>query len=505
MVKKSEQKNTLVPRQPVVAIMGHIDHGKTTLLDYIRQTAVAMKETGGITQRVAAYEVTRKASDGKESKITFIDTPGHEAFLAVRSRGAAVADIAVLIVSGEDGVKPQTLEALKFINDAKLPLIVVISKIDKPSADIERTKQNLLENGIYIEGYGGTIPCVALSGKTGEGVSDLLDMVLLVAEMENIYADFKKPAEGIVLESSRSKEKGVAATLIIKNGCLKKGMAIVSGATLSSLRHMENFAGKKIEVAESGMPVIVFGWDKMPSPGTGFVSFANKNEAEKYRSEQNEKTVQGKSFSANAPKEERTLVPLIIKADTLGSLDAILHELDKFKSDKIVPKIIQPGTGTINESDIKAALTSAASIVLGFNVQVDGPAKNLALRDGISIELFDIIYKLTERVAEILRKRTPKIKVAEMSGRAKIVRMFNAVKDRQILGGKVTEGIIRQGEIFKIIRRTAEVGEGKIKGLEQAKVKTSEVAEGHEFGAMVEAKIEIAPGDTIETFVIVEK
>ncbi|KKU67424.1 MAG: Translation initiation factor IF-2 protein [Parcubacteria group bacterium GW2011_GWA2_47_16] len=503
MTKKTEQKNTAVSRPPVVAVMGHIDHGKTTLLDYIRKASVAEKEAGGITQHVSAYEVLHKTSEGVTKPITFIDTPGHEAFAGVRSRGARVADIAILIVSGEDGVKPQTLEALKFIKESKLPFIVAISKMDKPSANVERVKQSLLEHEIYIEGYGGEIPCVPISAVTGAGVSDLLDMILLVADVENIQSSPEKPAEGIILEVSRSKESGVTATLIVKDGTLKKGMAVVAGQAISILRMMDNFLGKKIETAPAGTPVSITGWNEAPKTGDAFTSFPTKKDAEKYL--ENLETPAKQTASGHTKKEERVIVPIVIKADVSGTLEAIESELAKLATDKILPKVIVAGTGDLNESDLKILSRNPDALVFGFNVKIDSAAKSVADRDGVTIELFTVIYKLIERMQEVLATRTPKIEAAEIRGKAKIIRLFSVVKDKQIIGGKVIEGSINLGDEFKIMRRGAEIGSGKIRELQQQKVKASEVIKDREFGAMAEAKIEIAPGDVLETFVIVKK
>lgn len=502
------------PIPPIVSVMGHIDHGKTTLLDYIRKSCtegtdsrhknVAEGEAGGITQHVSAYEVKRTGSDGKVKSITFLDTPGHEAFAGIRSRGAQVADIAILVVSAEDGVKPQTKEALKFITKSKTPFIVALTKTDKPSANIERAKQSLLENEIYVEGYGGEIPCVPVSGVTGEGVSDLLDMILLVAEVENISGETDKPAEGVVLEATRSKESGISATLIVKNGTLKKGMAVVVGNAISPLRQMENFAGKKIETAGPGTPVSILGWDGMPETGGEFISFATKKEADKYL-ETSRTSTMSRNGHTEIKIDLRVALPIVVKADVSGTLEAIEYELGKLATEKIYPKIIQAGTGTINESDLKIASGIEGSLMLGFNVKVDNAARNLSERDGVKIELFTIIYKLIERVQEILIERTPKFETSETRGTAKIIRMFSQVKDKQIIGGKVTEGSIGVGDEFKIMRRGAEVGKGRIRELQQKKVKTSEVQKDLEFGAQVEARIEIAPGDMIESFVLVQK
>ncbi len=504
MTKNTTNSNTVIPRSPVVAIMGHIDHGKTTLLDYIRKTAVAEKEAGGITQHVSAYEVVHKTADGSSKKITFIDTPGHEAFAGVRSRGASIADIAILIVSGEDGVKPQTMEALKFILQSKTPYIVAITKIDKPSANVERAKQSLLEHEIYVEGYGGEVPCVPVSAVSGAGINDLLDMILLVSDVEGIKGDPTISAEGIVLEVTRSKEKGVTATLVIKDGTLKKGMVIVSGDSTSVLRSIEDFAGKKIDSATLSMPIRVTGWDTMPKAGNTFDSFTGKKEADKFLST-GIHTTSVHSKQSVSPTELRVSIPIVIKTDVAGSLEAVEYELKKLATDKVFLKVIQSGTGDINESDIKIATGGDKAMVVGFNVKMDSSTKNLSERDGIDVELFSIIYKLVERIQEIVLSHTPKVEVVEVSGKAKIIRFFSSVKDKQIIGGKVIEGVVRLGDEFKIMRRGAEVGMGKIRELQQQKVKTSEVEKDREFGAMGEAKIEIAPGDVLEMFTIVTK
>lgn len=515
MTTPSENKRTSFPRPPVVAVMGHIDHGKTTLLDYIRKCCadsssakhknVVDGEAGGITQHVSAYEVLRKTSEGKTKSITFLDTPGHEAFAGIRSRGASIADIAILVVSSEDGVKPQTIEALKFINESKTPFIVALTKIDKPNANIERAKQSLLEHEIYVEGYGGEIPCVPVSGVSGEGVDDLLDMILLVSDVENFTADNNKMAEGVVLEATRTKEHGISSTLIIKDGALSKGMIVVAGNAISPLRQMQNFAGKAINEAGPGTPVVIVGWSGIPITGDKFVALQNKKESEKYIENLNTKQ-QSKTPKNSNKTDERVAIPIVIKADVSGTLEAIEYELGKLANDKIYPKIIQSGTGDINESDLKIASGSVTPCcVFGFNVKVDSAAKNLSERDNVAIELFSIIYKLVERMQEIILERTPKSEVAEIRGKVKIIRFFSAVKDKQIIGGKVTEGSVRLGDEFKIIRRTAEVGTGRIRELQQQKMKTSEVEKDREFGAMVEARIEIAPGDVLESFVIVQK
>ncbi|MCK5591056.1 MAG: GTP-binding protein, partial [Candidatus Pacebacteria bacterium] len=274
------QDNTTVERPPIIVIMGHIDHGKSALLDYIRKSNVVEGEAGGITQHTSAYEVEHTTKEGDIKKITFLDTPGHEAFSDMRSRGAVVADIAILVVSAEDGVKTQTLEALRAIKDADIPYIIAINKIDKPGADIEKTKNSLSENEIYIEGYGGDIPVQPISAKTGEGIPEILDMMLLVAEMAELKGETGKRAEGIVIESKVDPQKGISATLVITNGKLERGMYVVAEDVVAPVRIFENFSGKTINEAQFSSPVTIIGWNKIPSVGSSFVSFSKKKDAE---------------------------------------------------------------------------------------------------------------------------------------------------------------------------------------------------------------------------------
>ncbi len=503
-----QKENThLTERDPVVAIMGHIDHGKSTLLSYIRKSNKPLGEAGGITQHVSAYEVEHKTKEGKTHKITFIDTPGHEAFGGIRKRGAGVADIAILVVAGDDGVKPQTLDALKAIKASGTPYIVAINKIDKPDVNIEKTKQSLAENEIYIEGYGGDIPSVSVSAKTGEGVSELLDLISLAAELENLKGDKNKLAEGIVIESNRDTKKGISATCIIKDGSLKKGMFVTSGEASSPIRIMENYLGKPIDSASFSAPVKIIGWDSIPEVGA---KFSAHNEREEARSaveaeKSKPKNKKGEKLEEIAEGEVKGLVYLVIKADTSSSLEAIVGEIEKMPKDKVTVKIISSGVGTVSEGDIRLADGSLKSTVVGFQTKTDPLAKNLAERNSIEIQNFDVIYKLTDWLKEKVELNVPKVKTVETIGRAKVLKIFSKVKDRQIVGGRVEEGVIALGSMVKILRKDAEIVEGKIKELQQNKKNVSEVNVGSEFGTLIEAKIEIAPGDYIKSFTVVEK
>jgi len=519
---KTEKNPSFIERPPVVAVLGHIDHGKSTLLDYIRKTNIVDSEVGGITQKISTYEIEHA---GK--KITFIDTPGHEAFQEMRKRGSRVADLAILVVSAEDGVKPQTVEAYKAIEESKTPFIVAINKIDKPNADIDRTKVSLAEAGIYLEGYGGTVSFATVSAKTGEGVPALLDLVLLSTEILDLKGDSGAKASGFVVESSRGEKKGVTATLIIKNGTLKSGTTIVAGDALVPARIIEDSRGKKITEATFSAPVIVSGWTKAPTVGAEFQTFEKKKDAEEYTENfaLKQKAAGAKSVSENEPAAPlaregaskasisqetdfapaTVVFPILIKADVAGSLEAIEYEIKKIKNDRVTFKILGASIGTVNESDVKFAGSAKDAVIVGFNVGSDASAKVAAERLGVHVMMFDIIYKLSEWLAEESTKRTPKVTTEEIAGSAKIMRFFSKTKDRQIVGGKVLSGEVHVGHEIKIMRNNVEIKRGMIRGLEQAKKKTDSVAVGFEFGAMIESALDLAPGDSIEDVIYVEK
>ncbi len=519
---KKDQQN-LVARPPVVVIMGHIDHGKSTLLDYIRKTNIVAGEAGGITQHVGAYQAEHISSDGVKHPITFLDTPGHEAFCNIRERGAKAADIAILIVSAEDGVKPQTIEALKNIQEQKMPYIVAITKIDKQNANVERTKQSLGENEIYVEGWGGNIPCVAISSVTGEGIPELLDLLILQAELEELMSDPKVPAEGTVIESTLDNRKGISATLLISDGTMKIGTFVVADGAYAPVRFIENFKGEKIETAGASMPVIVLGWTSMPPCGAQFRTVATKKLAEVAMEEfetlkRNTKNSATKSPSGAASKvnspagpttDAPTIVslPLVLKADVIGSLEGVKFELAKIKHDRVQIKIVSEGIGEINENDIKSAQGDPNIIILGFNAEPDKKAVALIERAStpIQVQNFKIIYELSQFVRETLLSKVPKVYVEEVTGRAKIIAVFSKDRDRQVVGGKVQEGQLETGASVKIVRREAEIGRGLIRELQQQKKRVTEVREGFEFGSLIESKFEIAAGDKVEVVRMVEK
>ncbi len=497
MAKKKSTQSNIVKRPPVVVIMGHIDHGKSTLLDHIRSSNVVDGEAGGITQHLSAYVVAHKTKDGANEKITFLDTPGHAAFQKMRLRGADVADIGILIVSAEDGVKPQTLEALESIKAANIPFIVAINKIDKPGADIARTQASLVENEIYIEGMGGDIPWAPISAKSGEGVDDLLDLVVLAADLAELTGDTNAPATGMVIEGYMDEKRGTTATLIIKNGTLSSGSFVLSGKAFAPVRIMEDFLGKPIKEASLSEPIGIVGFNEIPVVGSEFTTVKSKKDAEKIISEEILEQKVRPSETNGLP-----VIPLLIKADVLGTVDAIKHELEKFKSDRITVRVIDTNVGDITADDVQNVSATENAIIVGFNVKVDRAAKDLSVRLNVEINTFSIIYELSEWLETALKNRTPKREEEVVTGKAKILVNFSQQKNTHVLGGRVEEGELKLKQVVKISRREIEVGRGTITNLQQAKNDITTVTEG-EFGMQIQSKHDIAPGDIIEGFDIV--
>lgn len=488
-----------IKRSPIVVVMGHVDHGKSTLLDFIRETHVVDSEKGGITQHLGAYEV-EKVVGGEKKYITFLDTPGHAAFSAIRERGAIIADLAILVVSAEEGVKTQTLEALNAILTAGKPYIVAINKIDRPNANVERTKQSLAENNVLVESYGGKIPSVEISAKTGQGVEDLLDLIVLVSDLENLTGEDKGNAEGYILETKRDPKVGVVATLIIKNGTLNTGDFLVVQKVVTKIKKLENYRGEMVKSAGLSSPARVYGFTEVPPAGETFMSFSDKKQAEKAAESYSPITT-----SAAETVAKSFYLPVVLKADVTGSLDALRKEVQKIEIADAAFRVIAEGLGAISENDVKLALGSKDSLIVGFNVKLERPAADLAERQGVTIETNDIIYKLTEWLTEKLEERRPKATVEVAIGEAKILKFFSQTKDKQVVGGQVTTGEIKRGREIKIIRRGTEIGRGRINDLEQNKQKVGTVEEGKQFGSVVESKWTIAPGDVIQTFDLVSQ
>ena len=494
--KKKQQTPNIIKRPPVVVVMGHIDHGKSTLLDTIRKSNIVDGEAGGITQHLSAYVVPHTTKDGADEKITFLDTPGHAAFQKMRLRGADVADVAILMVSAEDGVKPQTLEALESIKAAGIPFVVAINKIDKPGADIPKTQSSLIENEIYIEGMGGDIPWAPISAKAGTGIDDLLDLVILAADLAELEGDTNASAVGKIIEGKMDPKRGNTATLLVTNGTLKSGEFVVAGNVFSPVRIMEDFQGKTVKEAGLSTPVRIVGFTDIPEVGIEFTTVASKKEAEAAILEAKN------SIATTATPTKRSklpVVPILIKADVLGTIDAIQHELDKFESDRIVVKVIDTGVGDVSVSDVQNVSATEDAIIVGFSVKVDRAAKDLAERLGVEIDTFDIIYELSEWLETALKNRTPKKEEQIVTGSVKILKHFSAQKNIHVLGGRVEEGVIKMNQKVTILRRDIEIGTGIIKNLQQAKSDVQQVEEG-EFGMQLETRAEMAPGDYLKPF-----
>ena len=515
-MQQSKNQN-LIPRPPIVVVMGHIDHGKTTLLDFIRKTKVAEYESGGITQHIGAYEIpTLRAEEigGRNSdsakadvgvnRITFIDTPGHEAFSKMRARGARIADLAILVVAADDGVKAQTIEAINAIKEAKIPFIVAINKIDKENANPDRIKKELAEKEVYVESFGGKIPSVNISAKTGQGIPELLEMILLVSEMEELKADPNCPASGVVIESHLDPKRGIAATLIIQNGTLEKKMFVNAGGAIAPVKIFENFLGKPLNKASFSSPVKIIGFDKLPEVGAAFRAYESREEAEAEVAESHQqpsRTVLDKGAEGAENKaENKIIIPLVIKADVSGSLEALEKEILKLSDEKTGFNILRLNVGNINEDDVKLASSGENAIVIGFRVRIESNVNQLAERLGVEVVLFDIIYKMSEWLEKEIKQRLPETANEEIIGTAELVKVFSRDSNKQIIGGKVLSGKIASGKYVKILRRRTQIAKGKIIELQHYKMKVAELEEGKEFGALVDVKNELAKGDLIEIY-----
>ena len=497
MTKEHTQTHSAT-RPPVVVVMGHIDHGKSTLLDYIRKSNVVDGEIGGITQHLSAYKVAHKDEAGKDRTITFLDTPGHEAFVGMRSRGAQSADIAILVVSAEDSVKAQTLEAWKTIMEYKLPYVVAINKIDKPNANPQKVKMDLAEKGIYLEGFGGDISFAEISAKQGTGIDHLLELVLLTADIAELTGDTNADATGIVIESHLDPKRGITATLIVKNGTLKKGMFVQVGGAIAGTRIMEDFRLRPLDAATLSDPVGIVGWNEMPEVGQEFLCHAKKSQAEDAVKEGKDAAGPKAATVMRNKYDSVKTIPIVIRADTSGGAEAVLSEIKKLELPTIVWNVLSCGVGNIGENDVRSAAIDSQSIIVGFNTKLDPRAREANEQLHVQIENFSIIYKLSEFLQELIEARRPRIETTTVSGTFKVQKFFSRTKDRQVVGGLVQVGEIAVGNTVRITRRENEIGQGTIVGLEHNKNKTKTVSEGNQCGVLIESRIEMAPGDIVE-------
>lgn len=479
-------------RPPVIAVMGHIDHGKSSLLDYIRKANIVAGEAGGITQHVAAYIAVHD-----NRTVTFLDTPGHEAFKTLRARGAAAADIAILVVAADEGVMPQTLDALDAIKEAGIPFVVAITKIDKNNADIEHTKTSLLENEIFLEGLGGDIAYAPISSKTGDGIPELLDLVLLTADLAELTTDPEAPVTGFVLESTQDPKRGASATLVIKDGTLTKNGFVVAGDAYAPIRFIEDFRGIRVEAVGPSEPARISGFSSLPTAGALFTIAATKKEAEAAARANAASIVKAVPYSEVA--DGIIELALIVKADAAGSVEAIAHELAKIQVDRGVVRIIASGVGSVSESDVKSACASNATII-AFNVGTDTIARDAAERDAINIFSFSIIYELSQRVTELLKERVPALSIEKELGRAKVLKSFSSTSKKQVLGARHLSGMLTLGDHVKLIRDGEEIARGSITNLQQARIDTKEIHVEGDFGMEIELREEVAYGDEIVSF-----
>lgn len=485
-----------INRPPIVTILGHVDHGKTTLLDFIRKSSVAAKEHGGITQHIGAYQITHNSK-----LITFIDTPGHAAFEKMRSRGAKVADIAILVVAIDDGIMPQTIEAIKHIQGQGLPAgrqvptIVAVNKIDLAGIDIKvqlaKIKKQLSDQKINLEEYGGDVPVLAISAKIGEGVNKLLEMILLVAELHEIKGDPGLPPAGVVIESSLDKFKGPVATLLIRNGTLKKGDQIVVGGAKGKIRGLFDYSGKPIEIAGPSTPVEVLGLETVPVVGAVLGELAEIKEAEAVQ-----------SLVERLKQGDTKTLKVIIKADKQGSLEAIQTSLEKFNTERKIVDYISTGTGDIGEENIKLA-ASVGAIVIGFNVKVAPTAQKLAENEHVLIRTYNIIYELLEDVEEVVNTLLEVGQLEEVLGKANIIAEFPHGKSEKIAGCRMTEGTIAKGQKIRIVREEQVIGETRLKSLKKVKEEVNKVEKGNDCGMLFDPPVDFQIGDVVESFRVI--
>lgn len=491
-----EKHSDLEKRSPVIVIMGHVDHGKTSLLDSIRDTDVIGGEAGGITQHIGAYQIKRKGE-----KITFIDTPGHEAFTAMRSRGAKVADIAILIVAADDGVKQQTIEAFKIIEAAKIPYLVAINKIDKEAADIDKVKQELSSRlNIIPEDWGGKVICSNISAKKGEGIEDLLDMVLLLAETEseNLKANPDSLAAGTVIESNVDKTAGPLATILIQNGTLNVGDQLcLNGIVYGKVKSLKNYNGEEVESAGPSSPVKILGLKI--SPAVGDILSVGEGERVKFRKIKSNASHSLVTSTEDGVDDDTPKLNVIIKTDFLGSAEAIEELLMKLNTEKVQVKIISRGLGYVTEGDIKRAEDAQAKI-LAFNVKMQGAIEVLAREKQVDVKMFSVIYDLTEYIKEEMQLLVkPEIKRTDL-GRLKVLEIFRTENDSQIVGGKVLDGVVRNNSFVEVMRGEDFIVMGKITELQEAKQSVKEVAKDEECGLKYEGKPFIQEGDILNFY-----
>jgi translation initiation factor IF-2 len=501
-----DKKENLKPRPPVVVVMGHVDHGKTKLLDAIRQTNIIDTESGGITQHIGAYQVTKK-----NQVLSFIDTPGHEAFSTMRSRGAKVADIAILVVAADDGVQPQTIEALSHIRSAGIPMIVAINKIDKETANIDKIKSELSELGLTPEDWGGDAICVEISALQGQNIDVLLDTLTLIYEVEkeNIQGNANRGAVGTIIESHVDKGAGPLATCLVQTGTLEKGDTICIGNCVSKIKSLKNWLGEDLKKAGPSTPVQISGLKTVPQVGDILEEITDKKEIKKLNklaSKQGYKLIQRQNHTISSSvgdedeeKRETKKVNLILKADVFGSIEAILESLEKIKSDEVQVDIIKQGLGQITVDDVNEAFDLGATVI-GFHAKVSPEAHKRSVHKQVEIKTFEIIYDLLDFVKDKAEEELSLETVIDMTGKIKLLKIFKKEKKEIIVGGRAVEGKISNEQKCFIYRDHEKIGKGCLNQLQTSKENVSEVVEDQECGMKIETQVELQEGDTLEFF-----
>ncbi|MGN1341916.1 MAG: translation initiation factor IF-2 [Bacilli bacterium] len=501
-----DNEEDLAPRPAIVTIMGHVDHGKTTLLDYIRSSNIASSEAGGITQAIGAYQITKD-----NNKITFIDTPGHAAFTQMRARGASVTDIVIIIVAADDGVMPQTKEAIDHAKSAGVPIVVAVNKIDKPDSNIERVYTQMAEEGITPESWGGDYPFINISAKTGEGVDKLLDTILAIAEVKELKANPSRYALGAVIEEKLDKNIGGIASFLILNGTLRLGDPVVVGTTYGKVRTMKNDRGENIVEAGPSTPVEITGLNDTPRAGDKFMAFETIEEAKnisiKRKNAEDAKKGEKKSLSLDelfdSINKGQKEIAVVLKADVRGSEEAVKSSLEKIKVEDVKVKVIRSGIGPISESDIVLASASKA-IVIGFNVVPSSDAKDMAKEYGIDIRLYTIIYKLVEDIeAALTGMLDPKFEEKKI-GACEVRQIFKFSKVGNIAGVYVTEGLVKSNSNVRVIRDSTVLADTKISSIQRGKDQVKEVKKGFECGITLEKYDDFKPNDIFEVYVMEE-
>lgn len=493
-------------RPPIVAVMGHVDHGKTSLLDAVLDSKVVEGEAGGITQHISAYQTEKNGR-----KITLLDTPGHEAFSALRQHGAALTDVVIIVVAADDGVKPQTVEAIKFAQSANAKMVVALTKVDKDTANVERVKAQLAsEYNMNPEEWGGDTIMVEVSSKTGVGLDKLLDMVLLVADVEDLRADTSTPAEGLVIESHMEVGKGPVVSVLVQHGQLKVGQFVVSGGTYAKVRTQLDYAGRKLDTAGPSTPATITGFKEVPSFGDQFIVVKNertaRHEVEKNRLDAARATVQtsvtGTDLLRMMKKQTETQdVNVIVKADVQGSLTSVTDSLKLLENDELVVRILSSGVGNISESDVRLAASSNA-VIYGFNVQLPPAVKRLAARDKVSVRIFKIIYELLDDIRLLMEDMLSPEVVETDIGELKILGVFHTTKNEVICGGEVLKGKVMPGLRARVKRNKEQVAEVEVMHVQRQKQEAKEVFEGEQCGLELKTtgKLLIEEGDRLEFF-----